>query len=709
MNLKLPVVKVTFILTLLLRISSTHIIGWKSELSLSSKLEFPVINYDCTIVNIALLEERVKNNVEQNTWKSMDKNQADLMDEQFSSRRSSVSISLYFNNSDSNNFQQFKRPISQKSRKSCFQAILIIPNSLEMDHVHVKMNFLKENIIPVNKDSILVPNQDKLLVLAGSWELLRNTFQSNFGHGFKYKAGLILNDPSSVYYSHCKYCEKSEQTFPLLSSRELWRDYESNMNHYTLKLATAFGTRIRLNLVLIEGSTSLYRPTTGIYTPLLSLLERELNFTYFIRRVIGTGIEFPNGTWTGLVKEIVTGNTDISVCVAETFRRHAVAEFSPVVIYEPVALISGHPKKEFVWYAIFWILSPTVWAMIGVSSGLSVLVIFFLVKNRRNSTKGKDQPFTWKMDKIMEYIGQSFLGQFDALPPQSQEIPPEIKIFLTVWLFFSFLVSIFYLSMLVGFLTFPVYEQIPETGEELVANRDFKVGITYVGGALNTFMRNSKSPMIMNLAQRMELNGAVDCLTSTIGEKKVCLGFKFMADSFMNSEGLLSPEGKLRKPQVKIHKQYLLSFKAGFLMAKRSVLAPNIAVTLKAVVTAGLVAEWERQDFRSKRLQTILNANKDIDQKPTSSDKISVDEEEDEEEESLLTFKHLKGAFLILLGGLTISAVCMTAEILFWGWRERQKIKCKIVIVAYKLIASIRSIRVKISHARDTLVNAILD
>jgi hypothetical protein len=41
--------------------------------------------------------------------------------------------------------------------------------------------------------------------------------------------------------------------------------------------------------------------------------------------------------------------------------------------------------------------------------------------------------------------------------------------------------------MVVGFLTFPVYEPIPETGEELAANPDFKVGVTYIGGAFSTF------------------------------------------------------------------------------------------------------------------------------------------------------------------------------------------------------------------------------
>jgi hypothetical protein len=183
-----------------------------------------------------------------------------------------------------------------------------------------------------------------------------------------------------------------------------------------------------------------------------------------------------------------------------------------------------------------------------------------------------------------------------------------------------------------------------------------------------------------------------------------------MAQSFIHTDGLLSPEGRVqKKAPVQIHKQYLLSFPAGFLMAKRSVLAPNVGVTVKAAVTGGLVAEWERQDFRRKRLQSISNAkNKNIHQKPTSSSDESV-EEEGGEEESLLTFKHLKGAFLILLGGLTLSTVCMTAELLFWGWEHRHNFVVTIVFAIYKVTASVRSIHMKITHVRDTLVHAILD
>jgi hypothetical protein len=93
-------------------------------------------------------------------------------------------------------FLELKRPISQKSRKSCFEAICVVGNSLIMEQLNPDMKFLKVNIIPVNKDPILIPTQDKLLVLEGSWKLLHRTFKFNFSCSFKYKAGIRMGDPS---------------------------------------------------------------------------------------------------------------------------------------------------------------------------------------------------------------------------------------------------------------------------------------------------------------------------------------------------------------------------------------------------------------------------------------------------------------------------------------------------------------------------------
>jgi hypothetical protein len=53
--------------------------------------------------------------------------------------------------------------------------------------------------------------------------------------------------------------------------------------------------------------------------------------------------------------------------------------------------------------------------------------------------------------------------------------------------------------------------------------------------------------MMMNSANRIELNSGFECIRSTISENKVCLGYEIMDYAFMNMDGLFSPEGKLQK------------------------------------------------------------------------------------------------------------------------------------------------------------------
>jgi hypothetical protein len=694
-SLCFKLVIITCLLILDVRVSSTHQVKGNSEFY-SSGSEFSVIDNDCTIVNIAL-GSRERNYVEANMESQFQS--AHEVWEQHILRKSSgnTRILLYMNHSGLNNFQKLnKRPTLQKARKNCVQAILNLPNSKEQQ-IHrtlETLNFLKEKLIPMNNNPILlVPNQDRLLILAGSREILYSTFNTTFCYSFKYKAGLVLSESSSIYFAQCTFCKKSKQTFQLSSSEELWKDYESNMNHHSLKLMASLTTRPRFNYTLIEGSSSLYRPTTGLLVPFLAFLQQKLNFTYTLQSIGTPGTELPNGSWTGVVGEILKGKIDIAICIGQTFRRAAVAEFSPTIFYEPVALITGHPKKIFVWYAIFWPMSPKVWALICLSSGLSVLVVFFLVKNHRiRSSKGSDQLFAWKIGRILEYIGGSFLGQFGSFPSGRQELPPKIKMFLIVWLFFSFLVSTYYLSILVGFLTFPVLENIPETGEELAANKKFKIGLTYLGGALSTLMRTSKVPMMKNLAGRMELNDGFSCVRSTITEKKVCIGYEILAKVFANTEVLLSNEGKRQKPPVQIHRHYLFSVAAGFQMPKGSVLAPNVADTVRAAISAGLVAEWERQDFRNLRLRVLSKRKRIVDLKSASA------RNDDNNDETLMSFKHLQGAFLILVGGLTVSSVCMVVEAILWGIRHRQKLRLKTLAVATIVTARINGISMRLKQ-----------
>jgi hypothetical protein len=671
-------VSAIFVASIVLRVSSTHQIGFNGE-TLSSESKLSLINSDCTILAITVDADE-KDCFEPTSRRFQ--NHQEILEPNI--LKSSAKIFLHLNYSSFSYSRKFRRPILQKSIQNCFQAILSLQTSQKSEHVHRTLNFLKDALTPTIGDPILVPNQDKLLILAESSETLESAFNSTFGHSFKYKAGLILNESLSIFFAQCTFCKKSKQTFQL-SSEELWRDYESNMNHHSLKLMASLTTRSRFNFTLIEGSSSLYRPTTGILAPFLAFLQQKLNFTYTLHSIGTPGTEFPNGSWTGVVGEILKGNTDIAICVAETFRRAEVAEFSPTIFYEPIALISGHPKKIFVWYAIFWPISPTVWAMICLSSGLSVVVLFFQVKNNRNSKKGTASSFSWKIGRIVEYICGTYLGQFGSLP-EGKQIPSNIKIFLIVWILFAFTVSTFYLSMLVGFLTFPIVENIPETGEELSANKKFKVGLTYLGGALNTLMRASTVSTMKNLAGRMELNNAFSCIRSTITEKKVCIGYEIIAKLFVNTEGLLSSEGKRQKPPVQIHRQYLFSVGAGFLMPKRSVLAPNVAEVVRAVTSAGLVAEWERQDFRNLRLRVLNNAKKIMDLKSAS------DGNDENEDETLMSFKHLQGAFMILVGGLTISSICMVGEALL-GIRKKLRLKLK-------TLATLPSVKMKMNRKK---------
>jgi hypothetical protein len=84
-----------------------------------------VIDFDCATVNFGFAERENQKIIEWTIMQSQIHNQHELLEEEL--RRSAAArLSLLWNNSDSDSFHELKRRISQKSRKSCFQAVLVV-------------------------------------------------------------------------------------------------------------------------------------------------------------------------------------------------------------------------------------------------------------------------------------------------------------------------------------------------------------------------------------------------------------------------------------------------------------------------------------------------------------------------------------------------------------------------------------------------------
>jgi hypothetical protein len=92
-------------------------------------------NFVCTIVNFGFAERENQENIDWTIVQSQIHNQHELLEEELR-RSAAASISLLWNNSDSDRFQELERPIPQKSRNICYEAVFVVAKSLEMEQLN---------------------------------------------------------------------------------------------------------------------------------------------------------------------------------------------------------------------------------------------------------------------------------------------------------------------------------------------------------------------------------------------------------------------------------------------------------------------------------------------------------------------------------------------------------------------------------------------
>jgi hypothetical protein len=405
-----------------------------------------------------------------------------------------------------------------------------------------------------------------------------------------------------------------------------------------------------------------YHLKDGLLVYVLRYMKQKLNFTIELSLSPGSGIKLPNGTWTGVMSDILGGDADIGMCTAETYERSLDVGFPPAVVTERVSFVSRPPQRVFEWKAIFWPFRPFVWASLLFVIFVSVIMVrlsYYILSTPENKR--------WKSDQVFEFICKVLLGNCRQYP---KKLPKTIKIYIVVWLLCGSIVTTAYLSKLIGFLTFPVLEKIPQNAEELV-DSDFKWGLTYFGGAAYSIIKSSRVKSYEKIFIKMELNtDIIKCLTRTIDSKYICLSYEIIPKFYLNRRiDLQAGDG----PFV-VQRNSFLFLPVGIAMEKRAVFGPNLEKAIRSFDAAGLIPFWERMDFRQVR-KVIL------DQEMKKHEKIKKDTLQAAETQAL-TWRHIYGAFTVFVSGIVLAVIIFASEFLlreevvYKLWRIARRIEC---------------------------------
>ncbi|KAG7174521.1 Glutamate receptor-like 48 [Homarus americanus] len=110
---------------------------------------------------------------------------------------------------------------------------------------------------------------------------------------------------------------------------------------------------------------------TGYLADVMKVLEHQLNFTIrWVETVDGDyGVPLDNGTWTGLVGDLVMKRADVAISpLSQTLPRVEVMDFSPPVDHDSmrILVVREHTREDPEWNTYLGSFHWTVWVTTGV-------------------------------------------------------------------------------------------------------------------------------------------------------------------------------------------------------------------------------------------------------------------------------------------------------------------------------------------------------
>uniref|UniRef100_A0A4W3I6F7 Glutamate receptor n=1 Tax=Callorhinchus milii TaxID=7868 RepID=A0A4W3I6F7_CALMI len=253
---------------------------------------------------------------------------------------------------------------------------------------------------------------------------------------------------------------------------------------------------LKLNHQQLEGNERY----EGFCVEMLQELSNLLRFKYKIQLVADGvyGVAEPNGTWTGMIGELVTRKADLAVAgLTITAEREKVIDFSkPFMTLGISILYRVHMSRKPGYFSFLDPFSPGVWLFM-VLAYLAVSCVLFLI--------ARLTPYEWYMPhsclkgKCNMLVNQYSLGNSLWFPvggfmQQGSEIMPRAlstRCVTGVWWAFTLIIISSYTANLAAFLTVQRMDVPIESVDDLADQTNIGYG-TIQGGSTMTFFQNSR-------------------------------------------------------------------------------------------------------------------------------------------------------------------------------------------------------------------------
>ncbi|CAL8135164.1 unnamed protein product [Orchesella dallaii] len=559
-----------------------------------------------------------------------------------------------WNSSICSDFSCFKAPLRKYSQ--CSLAIGLFTQGLQKLPI-----FLELLVFPFQSP---VKNELDYFIFVAHSPKLNSILEHRNLSKVKYKLGIPLdltsNSPSSsnevVGTSVCFYCNKGDPQFMPIpvekphSLSDLFPDYTLNGFGHTLRGSVPLKYPWLYEIKQINGK---WKPIRGVYAGMVDNLLAHLNFTFtvFPSTGHGSGIRFPNGTWNGVMGDMLYDVADFGASSSNNYGRYPLVSFTNAIVYIYISFFMGPPRISYTWKAIYWPFTPELWFSV-VMSLLVVLLTFKLMQLENNPVKETSLLFR---RHLVEYISFTLIGQ-------GLEYPNGIsaRLLLTVWLFSALIINTLYVSMIVGLLAFPLYQQQPMTFKELVQSGDFSWGFDMSRGSLFAHFKTSSNPTFREIFEQKEAEReSEECLKQAMQRNFACVTWDGVA-KYIAFRNLSLIHGK--SPLVYAN-EITLFVASGLAVPRRNVYKANFHWILGTLHDTGHSEKWEKDDMETLRKNKVH-----------WEQSMNITKESEDDGPDLLSLSNLLGVFYCYFVGHVAALLMFLMEFVKYS-RSRRKEK----------------------------------
>ncbi|BFZ15989.1 hypothetical protein BsWGS_19028 [Bradybaena similaris] len=382
----------------------------------------------------------------------------------------------------------------------------------------------------------------------------------------------------------------------------------------------------------------------GFTMDLIKKLSEVLKFQYTVYQSPDNqyGTNFSDGTWDGMVGEIIHGNATLACgAISITSSREAVIDFSLGVISTGINMLVKRPKESFTIFQFMMPFSLELWmAIVGATATVSL--VFFAM-----DYCSEDRRFTVR-ETIWFTVGTLLKRGSDFAP-----VPVSQRILTAGFLFFVLITVSTYTANMAAFLTKQNFAETVDSFEALRA--DESIGVSTVKNtATMDFLKKGKTTVYEALYKRAEKsNGLV--VNATMGIRLVAEGkYAFIYDYLINEDAEKTDCRVMSAAPPILLQEHGIGMKAG------APFKSAINIALLKLKEEGFMSKLKKKWWDDKR-----RCDLGTDSQRTGQVQFSLD--------------HTLGVFIVGLFGVCVSALLFLGKkitfLILFAWRRWAKNK----------------------------------